>query len=148
MSNESITVKISTSVIEEEKASECVFDPSHGAEVIFSGRVRDHNLGKKVVAVSYDVFEPLAKKALQDLCIQAAKKWGPRIKIAVVHRVGRLLVGEASVVIAVSSPHRDEAYQASRFIIEQIKHEVPIWKKEHYEDGDTEWLKGHALCGV
>lgn len=125
-------------------ASAC--DYGHGAQNFFFGSVRDQNAGKKVTAVSYDAFEPLAEKVLQEISHEAQLKWGNALKISIVHRTGKLFIGEISVAIGVSSMHRDESYQASRYIIEQIKKRAPIWKKEHYEYGETEWLKGHALC--
>lgn len=118
----------------------------HGAQNYFFGSVRDFNMGKNVVAVSYDAYIPLGEKVLREIAYEAQDRWGLDLRICVVHRVGTLAVGEMSVGIGVSSPHRDESYQASRYIIEQIKIRAPIWKKEHYEDGETEWLKGHALC--
>jgi len=119
---------------------------SHGAEVFFVGKVRNYNHQKKVSAVAYDIYEPLAKASLLEICQEAQQKWGTSLMIDVRHRYGRLDVGDISVTIRVSSPHRDEAYQASRYVIEQIKVRVPIWKKEFYENGETEWLRGHALC--
>src|SRR4051794_40382081 len=92
--------------------------PEHGAQILFTGVVRDHNLGKRVLAVSYDAFAPLAEKTFQEICVEIKSKWGADIKLAIVHRVGRLKVGELSVAIGVGSCHRDEAYQASRYAIE------------------------------
>lgn len=121
-------------------------DEEHGALVLFTGNVRRTNLGRQVVSVSYDAFKPLCEKVLHDLCKAAQEKWGPTLKIALIHRTGTLKVGETSVLIAVSSPHRNEAYQASRMMIEDLKNKAPIWKKQVYEDGESEWLRGHALC--
>lgn len=123
-----------------------VLTRGHGGQNFFLGRVRAQNHGKNVVAVSYDAFEPLACRVFQTLILEARAKWGQGIVAQIMHRVGRLEVGEVSVWIGVSAPHRDEAYQASRYLIEQIKLRAPVWKKEHYENGETEWLKGHALC--
>jgi len=120
-------------------------DATHGAQLLFAGVVRNDNLGRKVVAVSYDAFEPLAEKTLRDICLEARAKWGLVLRLVVVHRTGRLKVGEASVIVAIGSGHRIEAYEASRYVLEQLKVRVPIWKKEHYENGDSEWLRGHEL---
>ncbi|MGE0614951.1 MAG: molybdenum cofactor biosynthesis protein MoaE [Bacteriovoracia bacterium] len=117
-----------------------------GAEVLFYGRVRAHNHGRRVTGVSYDAFVPLGEKILARLCLEAQAKFDPRLQARIWHRVGRVAPGDISVLIAVRTPHRAEAYAASRFLIEEIKHQVPIWKQEHYEDGDSEWLQGHALC--
>lgn len=121
-------------------------DPSHGAQLLFHGVVRNINHGRQVQAVSYDAFRPLAESCFQEICQEATERWGKTLQVALIHRVGRLEVGEVSVSIAVGLPHRDEAYQASRYIIEELKKRAPIWKKEHYIDGESEWLQGHALC--
>ncbi len=118
----------------------------NGAETIFIGTVRDHNLGRKVVGVSYDVFETLAIKTIKTICAEAQQQWGQDLDIYVVHAKGKLNIGEISIIISIGSPHRDEAFQACRYIIEQIKHKAPIWKLEHYVDGDSEWSKGCELC--
>jgi molybdopterin synthase catalytic subunit len=121
--------------------------PEHGAQIIFTGIVRKFNQGKKVLAVSYDAHPGLSQKVLQQITEEAKVNWGGDLDIQVIHRFGKLNVGETSLVIAVSSKHREEAFLASRYLIEEIKVRAPIWKKEHYEDGDSEWLQGHALCG-
>jgi molybdopterin synthase catalytic subunit len=117
----------------------------HGAEILFLGVVRDINLGRKVTAVAYDAFPPLAEKTLAAIADEARAQWGD-LQIAIFHRTGKLTVGEVSLAIGVSSRHRDESYLASRWIIEEIKERAPVWKKEFYSDGESEWLKGHALC--
>ena len=119
----------------------------HGAEIVFFGRVRNINLGREVNAVAYDAFAPLAEKTLAQIRDEALKQWGSDMGVVIIHRTGKLGVGEASLAIGVSSRHRDESYVASRWIIEEIKERAPIWKKEFYTDGESEWLKGHALCG-
>lgn len=121
-------------------------ESGNGAQTFFFGAVRARNAGRDVVAVEYDAAEALAERVLGEIASEALSKWGRGLKIQVIHRTGRLEVGELSVAIGVSSPHRDEAYLASRYVIEQIKVRAPIWKKEIYSDGETEWLKGHALC--
>ena len=134
-----------------------VTEKPNGAETMFVGTVRNYNQGKNVLGVSYDVFEPLAKQSFEDICKEAQEKWGQASSIGqvsgrgtldlyIVHAKGRLDIGGVSIVIAVGSPHRDEAFKACRYIIEQIKHRSPIWKLEHYADGDSEWTKGCELC--
>ena len=119
----------------------------HGAEAFFFGNVRNLNHGKKVLAVSYDAFVPLAEQSFKQICTEALEKFEqPTAVIRVIHRIGRLDVGESSIAIGVSTPHRDAAYQINRYIIEEIKKRSPIWKKEHYLSGDSEWVQGHALC--
>lgn len=120
-----------------------VSSPRHGALAAFVGTVRAVHAGRRVKAVSYDCFVPLAEKELSRIAAAAEKRWP--VQVAVAHRTGRLKVGEASVAIAAGSGHRAEAFEACRFVIEQIKLRVPVWKKEHYETGDGRWLAGCAL---
>lgn len=123
-----------------------VSEHKNGAESLFVGTVRNHNLGKVVLGISYDVFIPLAKQGFLEICQDAIKKWGKGLDFYIVHAMGRLDIGGVSIVIAVGSPHRDEAFKACRYVIEEIKHRSPVWKLEHYEDGDSEWSKGCELC--
>ena len=138
--------RITEHSINVQQAFDYVLDPAHGAMANFIGTIRNRNLGKDVVGVSYDVYVPLAEKTLQSLCDEAMLQWDGKLKIFIEHFKGRLSINGISVIVAVSSPHRDEAFKACRFIIEGIKHRSPIWKQEHYVDGDSEWVKGHALC--
>ncbi len=119
--------------------------PDAGAQVLFLGTVRDVNEGRPVLAVTYDAHAALAESTFREIADEACARWGPALTVVVVHRAGRLRVGEVSVAIGVASPHRDEAYEASRYVIEQLKVRSPVWKQEHYADGDSEWLKGHSL---
>ena len=113
-----------------------------GAALLFVGIVRNRNEGREVGHLEYSAFSDMAEKVMKEIAAEAAARWETG-RIAVVHRVGRLELGEASVAIAVASPHRDAAYQASRYIIEELKRRVPIWKREHYADGTREWV-GHG----
>jgi molybdopterin synthase catalytic subunit len=118
-----------------------VGDASDGAVLLFLGTVRDHADGRSVDGISYDAYEAMARGVLGDIAREAAEILGTD-RLAVVHRVGDLDVGECSVAIAVSSPHRDEAYRASRHVIEEIKKRLPVWKKERYTGGETAWVGG------
>ncbi|MGD8698996.1 MAG: molybdenum cofactor biosynthesis protein MoaE [Gemmatimonadales bacterium] len=113
-----------------------------GAIVLFCGVVRNHDGGRSVVGLTYESYEEMAAERLRKICEDVASQFEVG-DIAVAHRVGELGVGEASVGIAVAAPHRDAAYKASREVIERLKREVPIWKREHYADGAEEWLGGH-----
>lgn len=115
----------------------------HGAVASFVGTVRSPHAGRVVKGVSYDCFVPLAEKELARIKSAAEKRWP--VRVAVAHRVGRLTVGQASVAIAAASPHRAPAFEACRFVIEEIKHRLPVWKKEHYATGSGRWLPGCAL---
>src|SRR5690606_8120965 len=112
---------------------------AHGAVVLFVGTVRDHNEGRPVRGVGYEAYEEMALGVLSGIVDEAARKLGEG-RVAAVHRTGELAVGEASVAIAVSSPHRADAYQASRWVIEEIKKRLPVWKHERYADGEARWL--------
>ncbi len=134
-------------VIDPAEALGFVDGPGNGAGALFVGVVRDLNQGRNVRGVSYDVFAPLAEQSFAEICAEAHEKWGKDLQLFVVHGKGRLAVGGISIVIAAGSPHRGEAFAACRYVIEEIKSRSPVWKQEHYVDGDSEWVKGHALCG-
>lgn len=113
---------------------------SSGALACFVGLVRDRNLGRRVLFLEYEAYEPLAVKALQRIVAEARESW-PDARLAVHHRIGRLEIGEASVIIAAASPHRAHAFAACRYAIERVKQIVPVWKREHFDGGDV-WLEG------
>lgn len=117
--------------------------PRDGAVLVFLGVVRDHNDGRPVSGLEYEAYGEMAKRVLHEIAAEAAELLGTD-RIAVVHRVGALDVGDVSVAIAVSSPHRAQAYEASRYVIEEIKKRLPVWKQEHYVDGGRSWLPGHT----
>jgi molybdopterin synthase catalytic subunit len=121
-------------------------EPSHGAMNLFVGRVRSSNLGRAVVAMEYDCYAPLCQRTLIAIAGEARKKWCEDANILILHRYGRVAVGEASVAIVATTGHRDESYRITRYIIEELKTRAPIWKKEFYQDGETDWVQGHALC--
>jgi molybdopterin synthase catalytic subunit len=112
--------------------------PEAGAILTFSGVTRDNFGGRPVTGLSYEAYEPMALSVMTEICEEAAARW-PGTRVAMVHRIGALAVGEVSVVIAVSTPHRADSYAASRFAIDALKERVPIWKKEHYADGGDAW---------
>ena len=111
---------------------------SDGAYVLFEGIVRDHHEGKMVESIFYDCYRPMAEKEM-DKIVRAVESETPGVAIAVVHRLGQLVVGESSIAIVAASSHRAEAFDACRMIIDRIKETVPIWKKERGPDGE-EWV--------
>ena len=117
--------------------------PGDGAALLFVGRVRDHNDGRDVGHLEYRAYVPMAEKVLEEIVREAEARWEVG-EMAVVHRVGRLEIGEAAVAILVGAAHRGDAYEASRYVIEELKKRVPIWKREGYVEGDSEWLPGSA----
>jgi len=113
-----------------------VQDAAAGAVVSFIGTTRNEHLGRRVLYLEYEAHEALALKTMTALCGEAREKFG-LLKVALRHRLGRLEIGEASVVIAVSAAHRGAAFDGCRFVIDKLKTSVPIWKKEIYADGST-----------
>ncbi len=111
-----------------------------GGTVLFLGCVRDHANGQHVVALEYEAYEPMALRQMEHLQEEVCKRWPVR-RIAMVHRLGYMKVGEISIAIAVSCAHRAEAFEACRFAIDTLKHTVPIWKKEYRPDGSY-WVEG------
>jgi len=122
------------------RTAAAVESPDAGAVSIFVGVVRDHNLGRRVRYLDYECYQPLALKSFERIGGEAASHW-PGAGLAIAHRVGRLQVGEASVVIAAASAHRAEAFAACRYAIERVKQIAPIWKREHFEGGES-WIEG------
>lgn len=127
-------------------ALDFVADPRFGGIAHFVGRVRELNLGREVTGVSYDLFEPLVLKTFRDIGEQALAEVGAPLKLWIAHARGHLAIGAPAVVVAAGTPHRDEAFRACRLAIEAVKHEAPIWKREHYVDGDSAWSEGCSLC--
>jgi len=127
-------------VIDTQSIASGLQEPEDGALVIFEGVVRNHSDGRKVHSMEYHAYESMALKKLEEIGARAKKEFDIR-DIAIVHRLGRLEIGECSAVIAVSSAHRGPAFDACRFAIDTIKEIVPIWKKEFCEDGEV-WVEG------
>jgi len=123
-----------------------VKDDSAGATVLFLGTVRNHNDGNAVSAIYYEAYIRMAKEALAKIEAESVKRWNLK-KFAAVHRTGNLNIGEVSVAIAVSSEHRAEAFEAGRYAIDQIKAEVPIWKKETTSGKGKVWAQGTPVGG-
>lgn len=115
-----------------------VRDPAAGAVVTFLGTTRNENAGRRVVRLEYEAFAPMARREMRQLADTAIRRWGLR-RVAMVHRVGVVPVGQASVGIAVSAGHRAEAFAACRWLIDRLKEIVPIWKREHFRGGQV-WI--------
>ena len=135
--------KLSSITVDPLKLKEDILSSSAGACSIFEGWVRNHNDGKNVVALEYEAFAELCTKEAEKIFEEVEKKFNI-LHTECVHRVGRLKVGEIAVWVGVSAPHRDSAFKACRYIIDEIKTRLPIWKKEHYANGDSGWVG----CGV
>ena len=114
-------------------------DRAAGALASFEGWVRDHNDGRQVDGLDYEIFEPLALAEGAAILDEAQRKFNV-LGIRAVHRYGMLAIGDCAVWVGVVSAHRDEAFRACRYVIDEVKHRLPIWKKEHYRDGTAEWV--------
>jgi molybdopterin synthase catalytic subunit len=122
---------------------EFVNDPQAGGVAVFLGTTRAEKTaeGQELMALDYEAYEPMAREQLHDLAARARRQW-PIVKLAILHRTGRVGLGQPSVIIAVSTPHRSEAFAACRFLIDTLKAEVAIWKKETWGDGTGRWVEG------
>ena len=118
----------------------------YGASIIFSGTVRNQNNNKSVTGITYDSHDTLVIKSFEEIYNEVDQKLNIKDKaVFIEHAKGYLALGDISIIIAVGCKHRDEAYILSRYIIEEIKKRSPIWKKEHYQNNETDWLKGNPI---
>ena len=140
-----VFISLTREVIKEQHLIDLVRKPECGGICTFFGTTRNEFDGKRVLKLEYEAYEPMAKKEILKLIDQAKAKW-PIQSIAVVHRLGEVPVKETSIGIAVSSPHRLEAFRATQFLIDRIKDIVPIWKKECLEDGSALWKENCSGC--
>ena len=132
--------KIVESEISLQDVIDAVDTPESGAIVTFVGVVRNNSKGRMVRYLEFEAYQPMAEKKMQDIADEIHSKWGLD-KVAMLHRVGRLEIGEVIVAIAVASPHRHEAFAACQYAIDRLKEVVPIWKREVWQDGTEEWVK-------
>jgi molybdopterin synthase catalytic subunit len=116
-----------------------VCTPANGAVILFLGAVRQVNEGRAVTGIDYEAYEAMAQRELDAIVTEGVSRFGTP-DVAIVHRLGQLAVEDVSVAIAVGHPHRGTAYAFSRWVIEELKRRVPIWKREHYVDGTREWV--------
>ena len=142
-----VQAHVTHEVIDPAEVLSRVGDDAHGASMLFVGVVRDHADGRPVTGMRYDAYVEMAEPELARIAEEAAARLGTQ-QLVVVHRVGELTIGDVSVAIAASSPHRAESFDATRYVIEEIKKRVPIWKKEHYADGAQSWVEGQVPPGT
>ncbi len=115
-------------------------DPGNGAIVIMSGTVRNQTEGKPVKSLEYQAYEPMAIAIFGSIAQQIRSQWQDVNRVVIHHRIGHLTIGEISVLVAVGCPHRGEAFAACQYAIDTLKHNAPIWKKEHWLDGSSTWV--------
>ena len=129
-----------------DNANKFIASSKFGASIIFTGTVRELNENKKVTGITYDAHEAMVIKSFKEIYNEVDNKLKIKDKaVFIEHAKGYLNLGETSIIIAVACKHRDQAYVLSRYIIEEIKKRSPIWKKEHYENEESEWLKGNPI---
>lgn len=135
----SLMIRLTADPIDYHALTEAVRSPHCGAVVLFLGTVRDLTGDQVTEFLDYDAYPPMAEKKLAEVEAEVRRRW-PVGDVALVHRIGRLAVGEVSVAVAVSCPHRAQAFEAGRYAIDTVKEIVPIWKKENAPDGSGEWV--------
>lgn len=135
-------LSVSPDPIDSAAVQAAVADDAHGAIGFFAGVVRNHHDGRPVTHIDYEVHADMAQQILETIAAEVAQRW-PASRLACVHRFGVVRVGQASVAIAVSTPHRAESFDACRYVIERIKQDLPVWKKEFHPDGSHTWAQCH-----
>lgn len=132
-------IQIVETTIDTEQLLESVKSPLCGGTVLFLGTTRQFTDGRETARLSYECYEDMAVKKMNELRDEAMKKW-PVENCAIVHRIGEVGLGEASIAVAVSTPHRVAAFEAAQWLVDTLKKNVPIWKKEHWVDGSDQWI--------
>jgi len=139
-------IDINKKKIKISKAEEFIASSKFGASIFFTGTVRDTNENKKVIGITYDSHDDLVIKSFEEIYKEINEKLHIKDKaVFIEHAKGYVGLGEISIIIAIGCPHRSEAYDLSRYIIEEIKKRSPIWKKEHYKNEESKWLKGNPI---
>jgi molybdopterin synthase catalytic subunit len=137
---------LTDSPIRLESLIDTVTSPARGGVASFLGLVRDHHAGRSVIELEYEAYGAMAEAECGRIVAEAEARWP--VRVAVQHRVGKLVIGDTAVAIAVAGAHRDEAFAACRFVIEELKGRVPIWKRERYHDGSEAWVDPTAPGGT
>ena len=136
-------IEITPDKIDHDRVISCVRRDSNGAVAVFLGPTRNVTEGRKVLHLEYEAYRPRADNKLSEVVLEIRQRWSVE-NIAIVHRIGKLEIGEASLVVAVSTPHRKDAFLACQYAVDRIKETVPIWKKEYFEDGEV-WVGSEFL---
>ena len=136
--------KITADTITGAEVREAVETPDAGAVVLFLGAVRNNTDGRPTKHLEYEAYPPMAEKKMAEIAEEIADKWGIH-RVAMIHRIGKLEIGEVSVAVAVASPHRKDGFEACQYAMNRLKQIVPIWKREVWADGEAEWVKPDAV---
>ena len=132
-------IELTHQPIDYQALTERVRSPQAGAVLLFLGTVREFTSGRQTLRLEYEAYPPMALSKMRELAEQAAQRW-PLTEVAIVHRLGLLDLGEIIVAIAVSTPHRNQGFEAGRWLIDTLKEVVPVWKQENWSDGTQEWV--------
>jgi len=135
--------EVTSEALQPQRLIDHVRKDESGAVALFSGVVRNENLGRRVLYLEYDAYPEMAERVMRQIAVEIMARW-PVLDVAVQHRTGRLEIGETSLLVAVSAPHRKEAFEACHALADRFKEVVPIWKKEVWEGGE-EWIEGEAV---
>ena len=136
-------IRITDQVIDPHQVLGSVGSRRDGAKILFLGTVRDHNEGRDVHGLRYEAYPAMAETVLAEIVGEAVERFGTEA-ISVVHRTGALDLGDIAVAVVVASPHRAESFDAARYVMEELKRRLPVWKEEKYSDGDVGWVKGEV----
>jgi len=139
-----VLFEITSACLEPQLLIDHVRKDESGAVALFSGVVRNNSLGRRVLYLEYDAYPEMAERVMREIADEIMARWPAVIDIAIQHRTGRLEIGETSLLVAVSAPHRTEAFGACHALVDRFKEVVPIWKKEAWEGGE-EWIEGEAV---
>ncbi len=139
-------IRVTAGVLDPAEAIAAVASPAAGAINVFLGVVRDNNLGRRVDHLVYDAYPSMAEKVMRELADEAKARFGLE-DCAILHRTGRLAIGETSLLIAISCGHRAESFDGGHWLVNEVKKRVPVWKKEVWEDGE-EWIEGPESLGL
>lgn len=145
--SENRRILLTHSPLDVQATYEFLRSPNAGAVIVFAGTTRQWTHGRETVHLEYESYEPMALKVMHELLESAASRW-PLTKACLIHRLGVVPISEASVLVGVSTAHRRDAYEASRFLIDTLKVQIPVWKREHWADGGQEWITGDQAPGT
>lgn len=134
------SLKISFAPLSVDEVYHLADDPANGAIVVMSGTVRNQTDGKPVIYLEYQAYQPMAQEIFRQIAAEIRRRWPNTNRVVIHHRIGKLQIGEISVLVAVGCPHRGEAFEACRYAIDTLKHNAPIWKKEYWSDGTSNWV--------
>ncbi len=134
-----LTIELTHDEIDYQQVTEAVRSHNAGAVILFLGTVREMTQGRQTIALDYDAYPEMAESKMAEIASEATERWQME-KVVIVHRLGHLELGDISIAVAVSSPHRQAAFDAGKYLIDELKRRVPVWKKENWADGSTEWV--------